>query len=303
MRKLIFLLITVVAGCATEPAKTPEPKPVAQLKNPFFWTATKNGVSSYFLGTMHVKVSAEELPVEIYQKLFLSHALVTEIGPLDEAAQAVKEHRDEKKVFDKLLVPNGSLKKQLSDKAWQNLRVLTKNRFRDETMNSWSPYLAFDYLAAGQSALPAGIREIEMQVVSPMDLMLQDYATKRNIPIYGLDDIRETLKMLDASMNAKALQERLVDPGLFHPKEEMKELAKAYREGSESAIVEFLNREAELNKTVIEKRNELWLQKVLKHHNDHYPAFFAVGAGHLVGEHSLLKMLEKQGFKVERWTH
>ena len=54
----------------------------------------------------------------------------------------------------------------------------------------------------------------------------------------------------------------------------------------------------EYNDIVLYKRNEEWIEKVIKYINDDKDYFVSVGSYHLVGENSLVYLLEKRGFKV-----
>ena len=51
---------------------------------------------------------------------------------------------------------------------------------------------------------------------------------------------------------------------------------------------------------LIVDRNENWVEQIEVMLAENEAAFLVVGAGHLVGEHSVVKLLEQQGFSSER---
>ncbi len=57
----------------------------------------------------------------------------------------------------------------------------------------------------------------------------------------------------------------------------------------------------EYTKTLLDARNKLWLPRIEKMMTAK-PTFFAVGAGHLVGDNGVIMLLRKQGYTVEPIT-
>ena len=49
---------------------------------------------------------------------------------------------------------------------------------------------------------------------------------------------------------------------------------------------------------LLNNRNKNWIPIIIKTIKDK-PTFFGVGAGHLAGEEGVIKLLRKQGYKVE----
>ena len=55
-----------------------------------------------------------------------------------------------------------------------------------------------------------------------------------------------------------------------------------------------------IEEEVIQKRNARWLKSLEKSLSDDEPAMYVLGVGHMLGEKSLITMLEEKGFEVEQ---
>ncbi len=69
-------------------------------------------------------------------------------------------------------------------------------------------------------------------------------------------------------------------------------------EGLEAVLGDGVN--ARARRFVFNKRNELWIPKIMKHTRKRQNVMIIVGAGHLVGKHSVIDLLKLKGYQFEQ---
>ena len=85
----------------------------------------------------------------------------------------------------------------------------------------------------------------------------------------------------------------------------LKSTIKAWREGDteqiDELVVDTFKRESPTSyDDVFTKRNQNWLPQIEAMFGDEEQEFVLVGAGHLVGDDSVIALLEAKGYKVEQ---
>jgi uncharacterized protein YbaP (TraB family) len=85
-------------------------------------------------------------------------------------------------------------------------------------------------------------------------------------------------------------------------KQEFADLIKAWKTGDSDALAKMLNEASEespaLFKRLVADRNQSWLARIQEAAAGDKNALIVVGAGHLVGNDSLVALLKKRGYKV-----
>ncbi|NVB81583.1 MAG: TraB/GumN family protein [Kofleriaceae bacterium] len=277
------------AAAAADPWSKPEPAK-DPLKHPLFWSIEKDGKTSYLLGTMHTGVDPQSrLPDIVWKKLDESKifAMETDLGG------AAK--------LDVLLKNGQSLKDLLGDEYWKKLEdaigVQEANR-----------------LIGFKPMIPATLISMRgLQQTPPMDGVLHGRALNQNKKIVFLEPIERQAAVLEKWMDIKALKEMLDDlPG---GEARAKAMFEAYVSGDENAILKISDEERtdfvkhgrtekeyeEQMQDMLYSRNASWIPTIEKI-NAEGPAFVAVGALHLVGQKSVLDLLQQKGYKVTRIT-
>jgi len=136
----------------------------------------------------------------------------------------------------------------------------------------------------------------------PMDLVIQSRAKRANKRMGYLESIEEQLELLEEAIDVEALAFSLEH--LEEMKERLGQMSRAYLGGDEKALVtavfdpEEMEAQPEMFEQLFESRNEAWMKKLPGFFDE--GAFVAVGAGHLLGEDSLVAMLRDAGWNVER---
>jgi uncharacterized protein YbaP (TraB family) len=268
------------------PAPAAKPIPV---EKPFLWRVDGKNGPTYLFGTIHVGVNAEtELPPSVWKafneaKVF---AMEADLGKIDYG-----------KVMALSQMPAGDkLSKHLSKEQFDLLLKLSGTPAAQlDSMQPWFSMIAVLQRAAAEFMITA------------MDLVFQKKASeqkKRLVYLEAADDQMEIIaKSLDAKVLARSLDQMIKEKKttLDDLKQQIRDLMAAYRKGDTS--YDFTKDSGLTGPALLEKilyeRNRNWMpeiEKLVAEGN----AFIAVGAMHLIGEKSVLDLLDKKGIKAVR---
>jgi uncharacterized protein YbaP (TraB family) len=268
----------VPAPAATTPASV----------KPLFWSAEKDGNTTYLLGTIHVGVDAEaRLPSLVWEKLVGAKSFAMETDLSDPA------------VLKLPFRSGGTLHEDLGDDYWHKLEAAVTPGMAHQ-IDRMKPLVAVSQLSL--RGLPS---------TPPMDGVLLARAQKDGKQIVYLEPASREAAILEKWMNARALKEMLDD--LAETDQLTKDMLAAYAAGDEAKMLALTDREraafmrhghsdaeyAQEMDELIHDRNASWIEPIEKLHGAG-GGFVAVGAMHLIGDKSVLQMLEKRGFKITR---
>lgn len=306
-----LLLISLVACKRSEPAPTPAPAPAptktaaapdpwtpdaaprpAPIEKPLLWRADKAGHTTYFLGTMHLGVDAEQrLPAWVWSRLDAAPAFAMETDTANAGTLSMSR-------------PPGSktLREELGPTDWATLEraIGADVAARIDTLK---PMVAATMLAL--RGLPP---------TPPMDGVLLGRALNRKKKVVYLELASTQTAILEKHMTLRAVQLMLrdVDKG----EKIATDMVASYLAGDDAAILAqadaqradalaFGYTSAEYDQQMEEilyQRNASWIPALEKLHAEASGAFVAVGALHLVGPRSVLDLLEKRGYAITRAT-
>jgi len=90
-------------------------------------------------------------------------------------------------------------------------------------------------------------------------------------------------------------------------KEEIKKMIAIYKNKDIDAMQQIMDESenkitSENKKILIYDRNNKWIPTIIKIINEK-PTFIAVGAGHLAGNEGIIKLLRRNGYRVEAVIH
>lgn len=314
MRTYIALVLVAVLGACdrtstpnptpppTAQAKTPPPAPVAKddpwapvevpkpkdpLPHPFFWSAEKDGKTTYFLGTFHVGIDPEtRLPDYVWKKLDDSptFAMETDLSGVD---------------LDTARHDGHTLHADLGDAYWHKLE------------DAMTPPVAkrLDPMKPMVAAMMLQMKDIPK--TPPMDGMLLGHAMNAKKGIVYLEPAEKQAKLLDKYMDTRTLKMEL--DHLADAKKLTDEFVAAYVAGDADKMTKLTDAEraeaksagftdAEIdqeNEDMLYARNASWIEPLLAMHAKG-GGFVAVGAAHLIGKRSVLELLAAKGFKITR---
>lgn len=278
---------------AGAPAADPwQQQPTAKdpLKRPLLWSIEKDGKTSYALGTIHVGVDAEaRLPALVWTKLDGARAFAMETDLNDASLQTMLE------------CIGCSLKRDLGEKHWKKLEE-TLGKDVAARIDGMKPMVAATMMSL--RGLPS---------TSQMDTLLLARAQNQKKAIVYLEEAKEAAKVLEKTMNVKALKAMLDD--VEGGERNTKEMLAAYVAGDEAKLVAVFDAQksdslahgyteaeyAEMMQAILYGRNDAWIAPIEQLHADG-GGFIAVGAMHLVGPRSVLEALAGKGYKVTRLT-
>lgn len=274
---------TATGSAAAGPRTAPDPLP-----RPFLWSAEKDGVTTYLLGTMHVGVDPEaRLPQLVWDKLDAAGALAVETDVTDPAITRMGGRA------------SGTLHEELGAEYWEKLELALTPRLAQ----------ALDGKSAMLPATMLALRGLPM--TPPMDSVLLARALGRGARIVFLEPAARQAAVLEKHLNAKAL--RLMLDELDRVEQQSKQLLAAYVAGDDAAfgaITEEQRRDAlahgytaaeydESLEDLLYQRNASWIAPLEQLHAAG-GGFVAVGAMHLLGPRSVLALLRQRGFQITR---
>jgi hypothetical protein len=143
---------------------------------------------------------------------------------------------------------------------------------------------------------------------APIDMQLQIMADETGRQVMGLETVESQLKLvqlMSSSMTWSMFYAYLMDKD--NPSKDR--IDTSYDNLREIYLTQDLQRfqqifeesqmSAEFMKLMFTQRNELMLSGMQNMMADHRKYFFAVGAGHLIDQDGLIKLLEKEGYIVK----
>ncbi|HWO20218.1 MAG TPA: TraB/GumN family protein [Kofleriaceae bacterium] len=307
---LVTLVALASAGAACKQARDPAPSPALMppppapagdpwqgaahdkdpLPRPFLWTAEKDGVTTYLLGTMHVGIDPEaRLPPIVWDRLEASAAFAMETDITDPAIQNIGGRT------------SGTLRDELGPEYWKKLEAALTPQIAQALVNK-------------SAMIPATLLALRgLPPTPPMDGILLARAMNRGKKIAYLEPAAHQAAMLEKHMNTKAL--RLMLDELAETEQQTKQLLGAYIAGDEARFVAITDEQrkdalahgytaAEYDESMedlLYRRNASWIAPIEKLHAAG-GVFVAVGAMHLIGTRSVLELLGARGFRITRVT-
>ncbi len=289
-----FLLLALTFSFDTQAQKATS---ASKKENALLWEISGKQLTqpSYLFGTFHLLTSEfiDSLPV-VKEKLNAAQVVIGEV--VIDSTQTAK--------FSKAMMADSSLNQLLKPEEYQQLATYWKQQ-------SGSDLNAFNNLKP--MAVQFLLIQFEMAKLNPdkpgqgksqgMDIYFQKLATAAGKPIVGLEMLEEQINLLfGTSLKSQA-------EGLMQAVKEKKNvnvlLAKMvtyYRQQNLQSLKKLFYEndryQPEVIAQLLDNRNQKWMEKLPALIQDK-PSFIAVGAGHLVGEKGLIKLLRKQGYTVK----
>lgn len=281
---LIFTLIFTFAGSTTTQAAE------AELADSMLWEVSGQGLTSpsYLVGTIHI-MCAKDFVILPKVKAAISEAeqLYLELNFKDPKEMASMQ---ELMFTDTLLTETLSAEQQVTLNG-----VLQKNMNMSlEQVNNYSLNTLFSLLL---------VSAIECPSKKMLDMELSDLAAAQGKTIGALETFKEQSEFLSQAYPDDFMLKQLeLMNDFMHIFDDM---VVAYNKQDLNALMALIEDERFYNETVqrwlLTVRNENWVKKMpaIMQANS---TVFAVGAGHLAGEHGLIPLLRKAGYSVKPVT-
>ena len=243
-----------------------------------------SGITSYLFGSAHGSTSYIQLPQLLFDQLKNTKILYLEITKENSSGEIAQALSKPYSVY-----PEGtSIRDYLTEEEYNGLRSkfvqtgrISESDF-DKKAVMFTPYvLRKDYLSFKLRGIGKSL-----------DVVIENEARK-----LGIKDIRAFETMEQMALVHKEYASKL-SPSYFvkHLDDFVKasnELETAYLKMDTTSIRKIIGKDS-----VIWARNKLWM-KTLRNQLRTTPCFVAVGAAHLFGENGLIRLLRKEGYKIE----
>ena len=281
---------TTGAGVAADDPWAPKTTAPPLIERPLFWAATKDGKTTYLLGTIHLGINADaQLPAFVKSRLDGARAFAMEADIHDPKLLGLLQRTD-----------GGSLQLDLGPDYWAKLEAAIGADMA-RGVDKMKPFAVMTVLEA--KFLPMTL---------PMDSVLETRATDAKKVIVYFEEGARQLEIVEPFMTAAEVKAFL--DNLDYARTQSAELLAAYQRGDEVTLAkqfedQTLWRAAGRDPAqfpafidaLLATRNASWIPAIEKLHAEG-GGFVAVGAGHLVGPASVLELLRARGFTITRVT-
>lgn len=289
---LKILLLPIILFSATQPV-------LANSKiSPSLWQIEKNGVTSYLLGTVHLgDQQMAGLPNYVKKAIEKTEKLVVEVD-----LSKVNPLEQQQVMMSYMLLPPGkTLQSEISAKNYKALsRYMTQQGLTMELFQPMQPFAVMlqitlmEYQKAGY------------QDTFGIDKQVMNVAQRLQIPIMQLETLEQQMGMFKgfSKYNNKMIEDGLKE--LSDMDKYFNRLIGSWKRGDDAELESYYQEtfngdsySAITEKVLLTNRNKNWV-KQLKSKLTKQPHFIAVGALHLHGPEGLLKLLEKEGYKLSK---
>ena len=244
--------------------------------------------SSYVFGTIHLMCPDDIQVTDVMKdKLATSEQLVLEID--------FDEPNVMQEMQQKMMLPEG---KTLQDMMSAEDYATVSQFFQDSLMTPIAAVERFSPIAL------YGVIAMQMLHCQPgsYEMSLLQLAKAEDKEVIGLETIDEQLaafNQISEEEQVDYLTETIED--YDESLSEFRKLLAAYQAQNVDELYalsqETMNEVEGMEQHLLIDRNEAWVPEMSSLMKER-PTFFAVGAGHLGGEHGLIDLLEEQGFTV-----
>lgn len=273
-------------------------KTTGEAARGFMWEVKNNGNTVYLVGSMHIADDSFYPLRSEYEEAF---AEADYLGVEIDISKAVDEEQ-QKLITNMGMYQDGTtLKDHVSKETYAKLEeILKQNGMEKNALDAYKPWVVETTISTLKT-MTAGY-----EAAAGIDLYFIQKAMERKIPVLELESYESQLGMFDDF--SKELQERNLKTALddFDTLDDsVDQMADMWKSGNDEMLLEFTNSmavEPEFYKAMLVDRNIGMADKIegyLK--SDKKEEYFiVVGAGHYLGEHGVIKLLQDKGYTVVR---
>ena len=285
MKHFFISLLTLITGLSFS----------QELEKSLLWKISGNGLKydSYLLWTIHVSCDAS-LDDSTIKALKTTEQLFLEIDmnkPIEMEMMKYITMKNENKISKILNSEDFNLVDEFLNK---------KMKMSLKFFDSYKPFMIATMLYP--SILECSIQNIERELIIINK-------NNNNKEVFGLETIKEQMEIFDQipyEIQAEELV-KMVKSDLKKDKEEIKKMIAIYKNKDIDAMQQIMDESenkitSENKKILIYDRNNKWIPTIIKIINEK-PTFIAVGAGHLAGNEGIIKLLRRNGYRVEAVIH
>ncbi|WP_423149148.1 TraB/GumN family protein [Rubrolithibacter danxiaensis] len=291
MKKLLLCIISFLfLSTNAQTSKNKE-----SLTNSLLFEVSGNGLSrpSYIFGTYHL------IGKDFWQKYPVLESCFNKVSAVAGEIVVGDELQMQQQLMPYMLLKDQTLDKLFSQDQFKEINSVFKKEsgMNLSILNGLKP-------AAIQLTLLSFIAPKEISPGNPpLDGYIQNLARENKKEVIGLETLEEQAEII-FDIPEERQKEQLLKfvEQLEKNREEGNRLLKAYKEQNLAELEHLFKQSADFNdeemNRMLFERNYKWSQKlpvIMKRG----PVFIAVGAGHLVGEKGLLRILQNQGYEIK----
>lgn len=283
-----FALIGLFIGLTSFLYKTTDKEPV---QSSLLWKIEGNGIKnpSYLFGTMHmIEKEYFYFPAELEKIVKKSSVLVMEIAGIPDQMEVMQYVLLKDETFFDYFTPA----QKDTILAWAQEKMKLDEKAFNATFSRLKPFVVVQ--TASQMQFMGKIESYERT--------LEKIATEKKIKIEGLETVADQMKIFDDLSRQK--QAEMVMEGIRDgdkAADQIKLLQQMYARQNVDSMYQYIHQEGGVIATeqnvFLDQRNINWIPKIKKYASKG-KAFIAVGAGHLGGENGVIRLLEKEGYKL-----
>lgn len=281
MKKIFISLLTLLTSFSFS----------QKLENSLLWKISGNGLKSdsYLYGTIHITCDAS-LDENTIKALDKTQQLYLELDMDDKSMQM--------QMMKYMMMKDGTkLSTLLNEDDFRAVDDFLKKHMSmsAKMFDGFKPFIVSTMLYP--KMIDCSFQSVESE--------LMRVTKEQNEEIYGLESIGDQLQVFDKIPYEDQVNELLktAKSDLSKEKAEMKKIMDIYQTKDIEKILEAMDESdnqisADNKDVLLVNRNKNWIpviEKVIKS----TPTFFGVGAAHLAGDDGVIKLLRKQGYKVE----
>ena len=260
-------------------------------KKSLLWKISGNGLAkeSFLFGTIHIACDAT-LSKKVLTALDKTDQLCLELDMDDPSMQV--------QMMSKMMMKDGvTIESLMTPEDFTMVDAFFKKNsgMSLKMMNTIKPFALSAMLYPKMLDCPMQSIESELMKVTK----------EQNEETIGLETISEQLAVFDAIPYQKQVDElvKTAKSDLANSKKELQQMLELYKTEDIDAMLNFTDSSesamtSEFKDELLDSRNKNWIERISKIASEK-PTFFGVGAAHLAGENGVIKLLRKQGYKVE----
>jgi uncharacterized protein YbaP (TraB family) len=288
MRQFLTLLLSAaLAACGSAAPAAPQAKPA-------LWKLSDPDTTIYLFGTVHVLPENLKWRTPRFDRTVgQAKELVLEINDMDDKAGLAQLYK--RLAFSPGLPP--VLDRVPADKRAELQALLEKSGLKPAQLDSMETWAVAVTLGASMYAT--------MGASSDNGVENQLRASFKGKPVEGLETTEQQLGYFDAmpEETQRKLLISMIDD-MKNASAEFRKMLAAWSSGNTAAIAQTfddeLKKAPEIAQVLIDKRNANWVEWLKRRLDKPGTVMVAVGAGHLAGKGSVIDLLQRQGYKVQR---
>lgn len=280
-----LLLLMLVSGYAAN-AQTD--------KNSLLWQINGNGLQqpSYIFGSFHIMCKADfQISAILAGKIRISKQFFGELDMSDPTLQ--------QQMISKMMLQGNTLQSLMGETEYTKVsaQFLQIAGVSLAMFNNFKPFMPLSILV---------INSIPCKEKIQPETEFVNLAQKYQIPIRGLESVDEEINAIDQvplDSQINSLKQSVLN--FDSVKTVMLKMQAVYNLRNTDSLYSFVKGESkggDLETELLVKRNLKWIPIIRKAMADK-ASFFVVGAGHLGGPEGVIRLLQKQGYKVTPVTY